>query len=309
VTSKPRLPRGKIVTMCAAVINEERNQPKAILAVNDTRFSWGELSMDSGWKMQTVHRRWRVMFAGPVSPVTALIDAVKTEVASAKTTPYRAFARQCAKAYREERRRLIESEILGEHDIHSYAEYEALKNTSDNALYEAIREKIKKEEQEWNLLFIGFDDVGKPHIFVITEYGKIQWCDLFAFAAIGSGAWIAHHALAQFGYNRFMARSEATYGLLAAKFASESADGVGKKTGFLILKDADRLGRTVPGLNVKDIRTIKQDWEGLPRYSPTILSAIDKMLAESQAQHQPRIDNPLKGYIKRSTSRKSRRGK
>ncbi|MGA9475340.1 MAG: hypothetical protein WBV36_22940, partial [Terriglobales bacterium] len=235
------------MTMCAAVINEEYNQTKVILAVNDTRFSWGNMSMDSGWKMQTVHRRWRVMFAGPVSPVTALIDAIKTEVASARTTPYRAFARQCAKAYREERKRLIESEILEERDIHSYAEYEALKDTgSSAALYEVIREKIKKEEEGWNLLFTGFDDIGKPHIFVITEYGKIQWCDLYAFAAIGSGAWLAHESLARFGYNRFMARSEAVYGLITAKFASEPADGVGRKhTGFMILKASDRLGRTV----------------------------------------------------------------
>jgi hypothetical protein len=296
------------VTMCAAVISEERYRPKAILAVNDTRFSWGEMSMDSGWKMQTVHRRWRVMFSGPVSPMTVLIDAVRTAVAGLGETSYRAFGRQCARAYRDERKRIIESEILSEHDVNSYAEYEGLKST-DRPLFDALSEKIKKEEAEWNLLFMGFDDSGKPHIFVITEHGKIQWCDLFAFAAIGSGAWIAHHALARFGFNRFMERTVATYGLLTAKFASESADGVGKSTGFVTLKATDRLGRTVPGLNRKDVARVRAAWENIPRYRKSAIDNLQKALAASEAEPRYKVDNPLKGYIKRSVSRKSKRAR
>lgn|SRR5208282_1228498 len=296
---------GKVVTICVAGISQPYKAAKSIFAVSDTKFSWGVMSVDSGWKMHTIHRKWRVLFAGPVSPLVALVDAVKTAAANAKHNSLRPFARLCSRAYREEREHIIETDILAEHDLHSYAEYVALKD-SDREFFEKVTEKIKKHEEEWNLLFLGFDDANRPHVFIITEYGKIQFCEAEAFGVIGSGSWNAHTALTRFGFNRFMRRGEAIYSLLAAKFEAESADGVGERTAFMILKASDRLGRTVPGLNGKDISTIKNEWKKLPKFPERMPDTIEDFVAQSEREHQSKIENPLRGYIKRSASRKSK---
>lgn len=294
------------MTLCAAGINQPYNSTKSIMAVSDRKFSWKDMSSDTGWKMQTIHRKWRVMFAGPLSPMVALIDAVKVAAANAKDNSLRSFARLCSRAYREERQHIIETEILAEYDIESYSAYQALKAT-DRDLFEVIAEQIRKQEEGWNLLFLGFDDVDRPHIFVITEYGKIQYCDTESFAVIGSGAWAAHNALSRFGFHKFLPRGYATYELLVAKFVAESAEGVGENTAFMILKANDRLGRTVPGLNRDDIEKIRAEWKKIPIFPPGIPEQLEQVIAKSESERQPRIENPLRGYLKRSTSRKSKR--
>lgn len=292
------------MTICAAALCTPYGGEKAILAVADQRFSWGITSTDAGWKMQTVHRRWFVMFSGPLSPMTAMIDALKTAVAGNRETPLRKFGRQCSRAYREERKQIIETDILAEYDLDSYAEYLTLK-IKDRLLYDSITERIKKEEADWNLLFVGFDDIGRPHLFVITEYGKIQWCDAEGFAAIGSGAWTAHYSLARYGFRKFMSRGEVAYGLLAAKFAAESADGVGEATGFVLLTAKDKPGKSVAGLSVSDIGQTRASWKRMPKIPDGTANYLEQALVQSYANVRQKLDDPLKGYIKRSRSRKS----
>lgn len=294
------------MTVCIAGINQPYNSTKSIMAVSDRKLSWKDMSTDTGWKMHTIHRQWRVMFAGPLSPMVALIDAVKTAAANAEKNSLRPFARLCSRAYRQEREHIIETEILAEYDLDLYSEYRALKAT-DRDLFEVIAEQIRKQEEGWNLLFLGFDEVERPHIFVVTEYGKIQYCDIEGFAVIGSGAWAAHNALSRFGFHRFLPRGHAAYELLAAKFAAESAEGVGENTAFMILKASDRLGRTVPGLNRDDIETTKGEWKKIPTFPAGTPERIEQTIEKSEREHQPKIENPLKGYIKQSVSRKSKR--
>ncbi len=195
---------------------------------------------------------------------------------------------------------------MAEYDINSYAEYRDLKE-GDRPLFDSITDKIRTEEQEWNLLFVGFDNVGRPHIFVITEYGKIQWCDAIGFATIGSGAWTAQNALARFGFNRFMQRGEAAFGLLAAKFASEAADAVGETTWFLQLSAGDPLGKTVAGISKNDIQKTKTAWKEMPKVPDGAAGYLEEALTLSEQEPRRNIDDPLKGYITRSVSRKSKR--
>ena len=55
----------------------------------------------------------------------------------------------------EERKKIIETEILSQYDIGSYEEYRNLKHTEAN-LFEAITKEIKAAEENWFLLFCGF---------------------------------------------------------------------------------------------------------------------------------------------------------
>ena len=249
------------------------------------------------WKLQTVHRKWRVMFSGDNSSMVALVDAVKTDTANAKGDNVRSFSRICSKAYREERERMLESEVLAEHDVNSYAEYLKLKD-SDRDFFEALTEKIRKVEQKWNLLFFGFDKSDRPHIFVITEYGKIQWCDAEGFAAIGSGSWAFWTALSRFGFDRYASRGETMWGVLSSKFAAESAEGVGEDTLFFIFKPTDRPGNTVPGLIPRHVKEMRDKWRSLPRIPEGTAAALEREMGLTESRHSYKVPDPLKGFYK-----------
>ncbi|MFZ0300451.1 MAG: hypothetical protein WAM13_19025 [Candidatus Sulfotelmatobacter sp.] len=295
------------MTICAAAISQSIDSPHCIISVCDRKVSMAELTAEGvAWKLQTVHAKWRAMFSGDNSSMIALMDAVKAESANAKGDNVRSFARICSRAYREERERILESEVLAEHDVKSYAEYLELKK-SDRDFFQALTDQIKEIEQKWNLLFFGFDSADRPHIFVITEYGKIQWCDAEGFAAIGSGAWGFWTALSRYGFNRYAPRGETMWGVLAAKFAAESAEGVGEETVFLISKHSDRLGDTIPGLVPDDIKQLRAKWKSLPRIPDGADKLMEGHLAGSERTPPFKVSNPLRGYLRRSVPRKSKR--
>ena len=174
----------------------------------------------------------------------------------------------CARAYREERKKIIEDEVLPDYDVPTYAEYIALK-ANDPTLFDAIGTKISEAEEGWNLLFCGFDNKRAPHLFVISGNGKIQYCDTPGFAAIGSGGWAAHVALASYPYTIYLDREEAAYCLLAAKFAAESAQGVGRDTVLHVLTPGNPYSTFL--LNVDNIR---EQWKALPRIPDGAASEI-----------------------------------
>ncbi len=292
------------MTICAAAISQSSDSKHCIIAVCDRKVSMAELTAEGvAWKLQTIHRKWRAMFSGDNSSMIALIDAVKAEVASAKGDNVRSFARLCSKAYREERERILESEVLAEHDVNSYAEYLKLKD-SDRDFFDALTEKMKKVEEKWNLLFFGFDKIARPHIFIITEYGKIQWCDAEGFAAIGSSAWAFWTALSRFGFNRYASRGETMWGVLSAKFAAESAEGVGEDTVFLLFKPTDRPGYTVPGLIPRHIKELREQWRKLPRIPDGTAVVLEWEMGLAESHSKLKVPNPLKGFYSPESRKK-----
>jgi hypothetical protein len=205
-----------------------------------------------------------------------MIDAIQEAGKKSKEKDLRKFARLCARAYRAEREKIIEDEVLPDYDLATYPEYLALK-TVEPQLFDTIGTKIKEAEEGWHLLFCGFDDKRKPHLFVISGRGKIQYCDTPGFAAIGSGSWAAYIALASYPYNTSMTRERAAYCLLAAKFASESAEGVGRETVLHVME---------PGLSYstfimdETVNSVRDKWRTLPRLpdgaAEEIKTALDK---------------------------------
>jgi len=270
--------RRKAVTICAACINTGD-----IITVEDTKLTFfgGAISAEGvASKSRQIHKDWRVLIAGDVSPLTPLLDAVKEAVKNPKQTGLRHFARACAQAYRVERERIIEDDILPDYDLSTYAEYLALKG-SDPRLFEAIGSNIKEAEEKWQLLFCGFTEDRKPHLFVISGRGKIEYCDAQGFAAIGSGAWAAFVALASYPYHYLLDREEATYCLLAAKFASESAEGVGEETQLSVMKRGHLYSSF---LLDGTINSVRRKWKKLPRIPKSAAAEIKKELEKWESR-------------------------
>src|SRR5438477_5880258 len=184
-----RLPRRKPVTLCAAGISR-RDLGSSIFVVSDTKLSFwnGAFSGDRmATKVTSINDSWLAMIGGDVSAMVPFLSAIEDVAQKDKKNTLRNFARLCSRAYRDERKKIIETEILSQYDIGSYEEYRNLKHSEAN-LFDAITKEIKAADETWFLLFCGFDDERQPHIFIISENGKIQFCDTEGFAAIGLGA-------------------------------------------------------------------------------------------------------------------------
>lgn len=282
-TQQKRLPvREEFVTICAAAINRKSPTSPAIINIAfDQKLSLagGVISADGSiWKLRKLNSKWCVMFAGDTSSLFALREAVIEVAQYESKVRVLTFARSCSKAFREERKSLIETDILAKYDIESYSEYLKLKD-EDRKFFDSITKEIEKAEEDWSLLFAGFDDLDEPHIFVISGFGKFQYCDLDGFACIGSGMWPAYASLAAYSYNIYLPEGEAIYSLLTAKFAAETADGVGQTSVFLSFRANDR-NRSVPGLRPEAIQRLREEWKSLPKIPEGISAELER---DSQA--------------------------
>jgi len=268
LTRPKRLPgKEEVVTICAAAINREsESKPASIIIACDQNLSLagGAMSVDgAAWKLRRLNAKWGVMFSGDTSSLFALRDAVMDVAEGMKKVRIRTFARLCCAAYREERRKIIETDILAKYDIENYAEYLSLKQ-EHRPLFDAITSEIESLQEGWSLLVFGFDDIDEPHIFVICDYGKIQYCDIEGFAVIGSGTWAAQTALAAFPFNRYLRLGEAIFSLMSAKFAAEAADAVGRQSALMIFKPDDG-NRSIPGVLATAFEKHREAWKKLPR--------------------------------------------
>jgi hypothetical protein len=268
------------VTVCIAGINWSQTRP-LIIAACDRKISFygGEFSAEGvAMKIAGINRNWSLMFSGPVSPMVPLIEAIKAKFGRGKApTGVAIFARQCSEVYRAERRSIIENEVLTDYDIETYDEYLEQKK-KEPELYTSLTERIKTEEESWSLLFTGFDSKMRPHIFVIKERGRIQYCDTEGFAAIGSGGWRSLVALSSYPFRRNLSLSQAVFGVAAAKFAAESqADGVGEDTVLAILEPKVDLSPVMSDQRVNNLRKL---WKGLDRFPKDAESEIWEGLTE-----------------------------
>lgn len=252
------------MTVCIAGINHHFQEP-VIIAACDRKISFagGYFSAEGiAMKIKGINNNWSVMTAGDVSPMVPIVEAIQERTKRLNTKAVRQFALECSQAYQQERRTIIENEVLVNYDIENYADYRALKK-SEPDMYLAISEEIKKKEEGWELLIVGFDKLKGPHIFVIGEHGRIQYCDTEGFAAIGSGGWRALVALSSYPFKRNLPFTEAIFSVMAAKFAAESQSyGVGEETIVALL---ERNQRASPVMSDFLVKTLRKLWHGLPR--------------------------------------------
>jgi 20S proteasome alpha/beta subunit len=254
----------ELLTVCIAGIHEG-DKGICIVTASDKR-----VSMFGGWfsgddmamKITPIHDDWTVMISGELSPMVPIVDAIREKLATIKSVALRPFATACSEAYRGERQHIIENEILVDHEIDTYAEFRSLRATNKE-LFDTITSEIQKREEGWSLLFAGFDKNKEPHLFVISERGKIQYCDSIGFAAIGSGQWRALVELSSYEFNRYMDMTETLYGILSAKYSAESADGVGDKTTIAFLRAGVKEIEQFPEEEEFDLKY--NCWKGRPK--------------------------------------------
>lgn len=287
------------MTVCIAGINYLDHYPNPlIIAVCDRKvsFAGGYFSAEGvAMKIVGLNPDWSLMFAGDVSPITPLVEAMKEELKKASTESVRKFARRCSEIYRQERPSLLENEVLADYEIYSYADYLSLK-TADPVLYTTITAEIKQKEENWSLLFAGFDKKKNPHVFVVTERGKIQYCDVAGFAAIGSGHWRSLLALSSYPFKRNLPFSEAVFSIAAAKFAAESeAEGVGDETIIALLEPKQK---NSPVMSEIAVIKLRRNWRSLPRFPKDAAKTVwEEMERLRFLNLRIRTDSTLKRFL------------
>jgi hypothetical protein len=264
------------VTVCIAGIHEDR-AGSSVLLVCDRRISifGGWFSQEGNAKYTQVHTDWFGMFAGDVEETNLMLKEVNKSLAKLKAVPFETVVKRCRLAYAKVRKLLIETQVLPEFDVPTYRKFQELKRT-DEAVYLNIRAKITAAEENWNLLFAGFDNRRAPHLFIISGPGNVQFCDSQKYAAIGIGAFAALVWLAFYGYGSRKPLGELLFGALSAKFFAEKASDVGQTTVVSTIKsDMAALFH----FNDDEVSSVRKAWEGLPKHSKESVEDLENRMA------------------------------
>ena len=138
----------------------------------------------------------------------------------------------------------------------------------------------------------GFDDVGKPHIFVVDGKEAPRSYDDTGVWAVGSGA---HAALSSLAFHidkqhffSYSSIEEGVYYVAEAKFMAESSGEVGRDAGVVSVHTQEMSGRKV--IWSDELPKLKEIWlrEGSPRLPKSALAEIPKLY------YKPVLSSPKK---------------
>jgi len=279
--TKPKwLPSGEAVTVCIAAVHEESAR-SSIFLICDRRISLfsGWFSQDGNAKYTQVHRDWFGMFAGGVEETNLMLREVNKSLDQLHSVPFERVVDRSRSAYAKVRKRLIETQILPEFEILTYKAFKTLQR-SDEALYLTIKEKVIKAEENWNLLFAGFDNNREPHIFVISGPGNVEYCDKQRYGAIGTGAFAALVWLSFCGYHSRKHKGTQLFNVMAAKFFAEKASDVGQ-TSVVSLVNSDM--NAIFHFDDVEVSKVRAAWESLPRESNDAAKELANRMTERDA--------------------------
>ena len=144
---------------------------------------------------------------------------------------------------------------------------------ADEGLYAEIAKVVQHAEEDWNLLFAGFDEDSVPHIFVISGPGRVETHDYISRAAIGTGAFAA---LFWMSYQDFATRpgiGDAVLGTLWAKLFAERASDVGGQTIVTVMRPNRDYAI---GLGDEEVRGAREAWDKLDKTDTPTAMRIER---------------------------------
>lgn len=224
------------MTVCIAAIANSHND-EFIVTASDRMLSTQELSADAiTVKSHFIANDWGLLWsAEDASYVTPICELTRAAL-SPKWNHVHCdeVSQTVARSYQRQLQEEATARYLSRYGL-SMSDF--LKDGSrlfPQAQYEEMHREIKALTLGCDFIGYGFDD--KPHIFRVSEPGKITYEDEIGFAAIGSGWYSAMSTLFFHSVNKLMDLWEVVYHVLEAKFMAETAPGVGEETHAEILQ-------------------------------------------------------------------------
>jgi 20S proteasome alpha/beta subunit len=266
------------MTVCIAA----KAKNSVIVTASDMKISVGHTSSDVVMlKIQRVHDFWHVMIAGKIAqtyPVLEMIEEGLSKIDKPKVEDIRSIAKSIYSSYG---RALAEEKVLSQLGL-DLKDFIASREKLGDVMYQQLMADISRVQVGCDLLIVGHDHRGRPHILAVstpTDDHPSFITDYPAFAAIGSGGYLADTILHSFSHYSRDNIEDTIYHVACAKFMAESASDVGPTTYLQVISpDGTRERLSLPFVDT----TLRATWEekGKPRVEPTILPFIKKNLAK-----------------------------
>jgi hypothetical protein len=247
---------------------------------------------------------WCMQFAGDdLSPTVPIAKELERAIEHQERYDRDVIARLASEIYANQRKRQIEEQVLGAHCM-TWTEYQGQAIRLSSRMKDAIEAEIRDYDLGLTLLVSGLDRYAVPHIFTVTNPGTCSYYDKLGFWAIGSGHHAAVASLFATQCNPRDSLAAIVLKVITAKFAAESAMGVGKET-TAIIRRAQQGGEggglmrtptiTVPGEFISGVRTV---WDSMDKFPKLALSDTEALLAEHAIttldSHEPKSSAPRK---------------
>jgi hypothetical protein len=233
-----------------------------------------EFSVDDVIKSEPFHGEWTAMIGGnDISQAVPVIDRA-ANILRGKGNDFMTVMSGFKQAYQEHRRDNITDQYLSSYDM----TIKEFKRNGRKLLNPEIHASLSFQIREFRLgcafLVYGYDNKKQPHIFEVRNPGIATIHDKPGFWAIGAGASSALNMLSTLGQGRELTRLAPTiYNVLAAKYFSESASDVGKKT-FFVIHEFGSIGFSTSGIHLEpSIRTLWE--ENRPKTPPSMGQLVE----------------------------------
>lgn len=261
-----------------------RKAPAIILA-SDKMISmpgWGFSADNMATKGHFVQTGWAAQIAGDIGQCGAILKhpAMKHDFLK-DYSPLEEVQAQFLEAYRRQRAATAEARLLSPFGLSLERFMKQGRTMFNERDHENLIQQIKNENLGAELLVSGFDPKKEPHIFNICDPGQATEYDKMGFWAIGSGAHSALGMMFAQKYNVQESLHLCVYKVLAAKFAAESAEGVGKETVVYVLNPAAPLPLW---LDSDEILEVRKKYDELKRVPDNIESQIEGYLGSNMKQ-------------------------
>lgn len=281
---------GLSVTVCIAAISDWGD---LIITASDRRLSYGDTgpASDDTLKAVQIGKAWGVLYsANDVSPVHGIIEDARRYLYDHRDSLTLGLVTDAlSMAWRKYAERSVVERHLIRLGIESTQEFRRIGlHQFGDAEFARLLGKIESFDPEISFLVYGFDqDVAeRAHIFEVGTPGPghdlITIHDTQGFGVIGSGSWIALGVLTHRSVGHLNDADATAYALCEAKFAAESAIGVGRATTLMAFAKNGKMAQFTPG----EIQKLREIWEesrknALPDDAGTLLSTkLNKLVLD-----------------------------
>lgn len=276
------------VTVCLALAPPYRSE---IILVSDQLLSSDNNSVEGPLKLTKLAYgiEWWIMFAGYAPRFAQLIDRVREPLGGVKETrlTLETVVSFVERAYYLEIQKLIEMELLLPYGLTRDEFLKKGKRWLGEVRFNSVADQIERVDLGIELLVVGLDAMGTVRIFDVSSRGVVTH-PVLPYHAIGSGAYLALGAMYQLAFFPYMDTAENVYRACAAKFAAESAPGVGRETLAMVIEPMT--GASTLITNIDELRDLWQT-----RGQPPMPAGARRLIRRDLKILTKTIDHILKG--------------
>ena len=246
------------MTLCIAAIAQKRGTTDEwIIAVSDMMLSAGDLSTSTEPDTAKIIRltdtgRWLMMYAGSPSTALAISGGVQIPATELRNEIIQAFEA----SYQRELEKAIECEVLAPYGLSRKEFLEKGRSVFGDEEFQRLLYQVASVRLDIDVLLAGFEPNGGAHLMSLSQGFTRQLHNCVGFHAIGNGSSLANaHLMGT--YDAYGSNVAALYRVAEAKFKSEAAPGVGRKTA--IVRVAPNGAWTV--MNFDEVEALKAVWK------------------------------------------------